>query len=55
MSMRSILDFTRDSFGFLREGKRLWLLPLLVILLVMGAFLLFASGSVAAPFIYVLF
>ncbi len=55
MSIRSILDFARDAFGFLRERKRMWLLPLFLILLVVGAFLVFASGSIAAPFIYALF
>ena len=49
----------RDSFlgelwGFLRENKKWWLLPILVLLLIFGLLLLL-SGTGLAPFIYTLF
>jgi hypothetical protein len=55
MRLRSLLEFAEDSAGFVRERKRIWLLPLLVVLLLAGTFLVFVSGSAAAPFIYALF
>ena len=39
---------------FLRDNKKWWLLPVLVVLLLFGALVLL-SGSGAAPFIYTLF
>lgn len=40
---------------FLRDSKKWWLLPILVILLAMSALLVFAQGSALAPFIYTIF
>ncbi|HZI19089.1 MAG TPA: DUF5989 family protein [Pyrinomonadaceae bacterium] len=40
---------------FLRQNKKLWLLPIMVVLLLMGALLLFAQTSALAPFIYTIF
>ncbi len=44
----------REFWMFLRDNKKWWLLPIILVLLAMGALLLF-SGSAAAPFIYTLF
>jgi hypothetical protein len=49
------MDFLKDLWGFLKERKKFWLLPLIVIILVFGALMVFASGSAIAPFIYTLF
>ena len=43
-----------EFWGFLRENKRWWLLPIVAVLLIMGL-LIFLSGTAAAPFIYTLF
>ncbi|HEX8920351.1 MAG TPA: DUF5989 family protein [Pyrinomonadaceae bacterium] len=40
---------------FLRRKKKLWLLPIMIVLLLMGALLIFAQTSALAPFIYTLF
>lgn len=40
---------------FLRVNKKFWLLPIIVILLLFGLLLVFAQGSVFAPFIYAIF
>lgn len=37
------------------ERKRWWLVPMVLLLLLFGAFLLLAQGSAVAPFIYTLF
>jgi hypothetical protein len=43
-----------DMWAFLGHTKKWWLLPVLLVLLLLGA-LLALSGSAAAPFIYTLF
>jgi hypothetical protein len=40
---------------FLRQNKKLWLLPIVIVLLVLGALLVFAQTSALAPFIYTIF
>jgi hypothetical protein len=49
------MDFLKDLWGFLRQRKKFWLLPLIMIVLMFGALMVFASGSAIAPFIYTLF
>jgi len=49
------MDFLKDLWGFLRQRKKFWLLPLILIILMFGALMIFASGSAIAPFIYTLF
>ena len=44
----------REWLGFLSSTKKWWLLPVLIVLVLLGA-LSVLSGSVAAPFIYTLF
>ena len=46
--------FFSDLWGFLRENKKWWLLPILVVLLLFGL-LIFLAGTGLAPFIYTLF
>lgn len=49
------MDFLKDLWGFLSQRKKFWLLPLIIIILMFGALMVFASGSAIAPFIYTLF
>ncbi|MCG8321323.1 MAG: DUF5989 family protein [Cytophagales bacterium] len=49
------MEFLKDLWGFLKERKKFWLLPLIVILLLFGVLIVFTSGSAIAPFIYTLF
>ena len=42
-------------WSYLRLRKKLWLLPIFLILLVFSILLIFAEGSAVAPFIYTLF
>jgi Family of unknown function (DUF5989) len=45
----------RELWAFMRVRKKFWLLPILLIMLLVGALLVFAHGSVLAPFIYTIF
>ena len=40
---------------FLRTQKKWWLLPIVVVLLALGAIIVLTQGSALAPFIYALF
>jgi hypothetical protein len=51
----SILRTAGELLEFMRHRKRLWLLPLVTILLVVGGLLVLAEGSALAPFIYSIF
>lgn len=51
----SSLELMREAWFFARERKKLWLLPLMAVLIAMGALLVLAQGSALAPFIYTLF
>lgn len=51
----SKLDLASEVWLFLRENKKLWLLPIIIVLLLMGALLVFAETSALAPFIYTIF
>jgi hypothetical protein len=50
-----MLELLKDLWGFMRVRKRYWLVPLLTVLLLLGALLVYAQGSAIAPFIYTLF
>lgn len=49
------MDILKELWAFLRARKKLWLAPIIVVMLVMGGLLILAQGSVVAPFIYTLF
>jgi len=48
------LGLWSDLWGFLKENKKWWLLPIVVMLVLFGL-LVFLSGTGVAPFIYTLF
>ncbi len=50
-----MLDLLEDLWGFMRERKKFWLAPIILVLLLLGGLLVFAQGSAVAPFIYTLF
>ena len=44
-----------ELFRFLRARRKFWMLPMLVVMLLLGALLILAQTSAIAPFIYTLF
>lgn len=48
-------EFLRDLWDFLRERKKLWLAPIMIVMLLLGGLIVFVQGSAVAPFIYTLF
>ena len=49
------MEFLRDMFNFLKERKKFWLLPMIIVLLLLGVILVLGGGTAIAPFIYTLF
>jgi len=53
MSNRTAL--ARELWSYMRVRRKWWLLPILLVMFVVGALLVFAQGSTLAPFIYTVF
>lgn len=49
------MSFFAEFFAFLKQNKKIWLLPVLLTMLLVGALVFFTSGTAVAPFIYTLF
>tara|TARA_Y200000002_G_scaffold378459_1_gene385875 strand:+ start:55 stop:204 length:150 start_codon:yes stop_codon:yes gene_type:complete len=49
------MEFLQELWTFLRKRKKLWLAPILIVMLALGGLLILAQGSVVAPFIYTIF
>ena len=46
-----MIDFVKELLSFLNQRKKLWLIPIIIIMILMGSLLIIAQGSVVAPFI----
>ncbi len=44
-----------EVFSMLKENKKFWMIPIIVVLLGLGLLAVLGGGSAAAPFIYTLF
>jgi competence protein ComGC len=49
------MDFLKDLWNFMKERKKFWLVPIIIVLVLFGLLLVFAGSSAVAPFIYTLF
>ena len=50
-----MLSFIKEMWSFLRQRKKFWLLPLLLVMALLGVLIVMAQGSAIAPFSYTLF
>jgi hypothetical protein len=48
-------SFLKELWAFMRERKKFWLLPIILVLLLFGTLLVLTEGTAVAPFIYTLF
>lgn len=44
-----------ELWAFMKVRKKWWLLPVIIVMVAVGALLVFAQGSALAPFIYTIF
>src|SRR2546428_11261136 len=51
----SMGEFVVELWMFMRERKKFWLLPIVIVLVLFGALVVLTQGSAVAPFIYTLF
>lgn len=49
------MSFLAELWAFMKVRKKLWLAPILVVLLLLGGLVILSQGSAIAPFIYTLF
>ena len=49
------MEILRELFDFAKTHKKIWLLPILLFVLMLGALLVATQGSAIAPFIYAVF
>jgi hypothetical protein len=49
------LKILKEYFSFLKENKKWWLLPFVIILVLFGLLIVLTKGSALAPFIYTIF
>jgi hypothetical protein len=50
-----MIDFLKDLWGFMRERKKFWLAPIILVMVLLGVLIVVSQGSAVAPFIYTLF
>ena len=50
-----MMEFLKDLWLFIKERKKFWLAPVILVLLLLGFLIVLAGGSAMAPFIYALF
>tara|TARA_A100001011_G_scaffold332177_1_gene359097 strand:- start:2193 stop:2345 length:153 start_codon:yes stop_codon:yes gene_type:complete len=50
-----MISFIKEFFEFLKERKKYWLLPIVIVLALFGMLIVLSQGTAVAPFIYTLF
>ena len=50
-----MLEFLSDLWQFMRVRKKFWLSPIIIVLILLSILIVFAEGTVIAPFVYTLF
>jgi len=50
-----MLELLKDLWAFMRERKKFWMAPIIIVLLMLAVLIVLAEGSAVAPFIYTLF
>lgn len=49
------METLKDLWDFINENKKWWLLPMILILVLVGALVVLTAGSAISPFIYTIF
>jgi hypothetical protein len=47
--------FLKEFFEFLKERKKYWLLPIIIVLFLFGSLIVLSQGTSFGPFIYTIF
>lgn len=49
------MGFLAELWAFMRERKKFWLLPIIIMMVIFGGLVVLSQGSAVAPFIYTIF
>tara|TARA_Y100000590_G_C15163453_1_gene804505 strand:+ start:258 stop:407 length:150 start_codon:yes stop_codon:yes gene_type:complete len=49
------MNFIIEFLQFLKERKKFWLFPIIIVLVIFGGLIVLSQGSAIAPFIYTIF
>tara|TARA_B100000886_G_C20182102_1_gene390546 strand:+ start:45 stop:194 length:150 start_codon:yes stop_codon:yes gene_type:complete len=49
------MSFIIEFWQFLKNRKKYWLMPIIIVLLIFGGLIILSQGSAVAPFIYTIF
>jgi len=49
------MSFLKEFWEFLKERKKFWLLPIIIVLVLFGGLIILSQGTAVAPFIYTIF
>ena len=49
------MEFLKEFWEFLKERKKYWLMPIIIVLVLFGGLIVLSQGSAIAPFIYTMF
>jgi competence protein ComGC len=50
-----VSEFVAELWAFMKERKKFWLLPIVLVLMLFSVLIVFTQGSALAPFVYTLF
>tara|TARA_Y100000590_G_C14832589_1_gene680729 strand:+ start:246 stop:398 length:153 start_codon:yes stop_codon:yes gene_type:complete len=50
-----MISFIKEFWDFLKERKKYWLFPIIIVLALFGTLIVLSQGSALAPFIYTIF
>ncbi len=49
------MEFFKDLWSFMKERKKFWLAPIIIVLIILGLIIVLGGSSAIAPFVYTLF
>jgi len=49
------VEFLKEFWEFLKERRKYWLFPIIIVLVLFGGLIILSQGSAVAPFIYTIF
>jgi len=50
-----MIDLLKDLWGLMKERKKFWLAPIIIVMLLLGGLIVLTQGTAIAPFIYSVF
>jgi hypothetical protein len=50
-----MIELIKEFYQYIRERRKLWILPIILVLLLLSGIITLTAGSALAPFIYSLF